>query len=333
MKIFSRTSISSAAIFLFAVFLFPFNSFSADVTLRIKSEIITFDQPPIIENSRTLVPMRAIFEELDAEIDWNDTLKTVTAEKGSTQITVTIGSTTAYVNNVPVTLDVPAKIVGSRTLVPLRFVSESLNCNVQWIAESKTVIITDNNAVKPQSGHGIDINGDGNIIYEGYFENGKYNGSGILYLNSGIYVKGVFYDGTPNGYAEYFNCENAMFEWGHFINGIFFNNYALYERDFQAANLEYENSKTAAYENSLTICDDFIQYGLDTCYILFGYYPGMVTTGDVDQNAINQADAYMSKVYDAAEFTRLEYLETTLYDLERLYVRKIEALKKQWKIS
>lgn len=102
---------------------------------------LLFDVPPVIENDRTLVPMRAIFEALGAEILWDENTKTVTAVKGDVKISLTVGSKTAYKNGEPFVLDVPAKIVDGRTMVPLRFISESLGAGVYWEGSTQTVRI------------------------------------------------------------------------------------------------------------------------------------------------------------------------------------------------
>ena len=89
-----------------------------------------------------MVPMRAIFEIFGCEIEWNDATKTVTATKDGKTIKLTINSPTAYIDGKSYTLDAPATIVNSRTLVPLRFISEALNATVTWDDATKTAIIT-----------------------------------------------------------------------------------------------------------------------------------------------------------------------------------------------
>jgi hypothetical protein len=106
---------------------------------------LSFDVEPIIENGRTLVPLRAIFEALGAEVLWNGETRTVTALAGAKQIRLTIGQTTAYIDNQPYQIEVPARVVNGRTLVPLRFVSESLGAQVQWEASTQTITITTSN--------------------------------------------------------------------------------------------------------------------------------------------------------------------------------------------
>ncbi len=112
------------------------------VRVFVDGEPVAFDQPPIIQGSRVLVPLRGIFEKMGATVEWNAATRTVVAARGNTLVELSIGSRIAKVNGRPVTLDVPAMIIGGRTLVPLRFISESLGAAVEWRAESRTVLIS-----------------------------------------------------------------------------------------------------------------------------------------------------------------------------------------------
>ena len=112
------------------------------INVIINGKNIDFDQPPIMQNDRTLVPLRAIFEALGASVDWDDATETVTSKKDTTTLKITIGDNKLYKNGVAIELDVPAQIVNDRTLVPVRAVSEAFDCNVEWIDETKTVVIT-----------------------------------------------------------------------------------------------------------------------------------------------------------------------------------------------
>lgn len=99
------------------------------------------DQKPIIVEDRTLVPFRAIFEALDAEVKWDGETKTVTAKKDETELEMVIGNNTYKLNGEDKEMDVPAQIVNDRTLVPVRVVSEGLNCKVDWNEEKLVVDI------------------------------------------------------------------------------------------------------------------------------------------------------------------------------------------------
>lgn len=103
---------------------------------------LNFDVEPIIENGRTLVPLRAIFEALGAQVDWDNDTRTVTAVKGKTTVVLTIGSTQPTVNGEVRTLDVAAKISSSRTLAPVRFVGEAFGSTVGWDAATRIVSIS-----------------------------------------------------------------------------------------------------------------------------------------------------------------------------------------------
>lgn len=99
-------------------------------------------QNPVIENGRTLVPLRAIFETMGATVGWDAATSTVTATRGSTTIKLTLGSKTLYKNGVAAaTLDVPAKTLNSRTVVPARAVAEAFGATVGWNAAGQIVTI------------------------------------------------------------------------------------------------------------------------------------------------------------------------------------------------
>lgn len=114
-----------------------------EITVVIDGTKLEFpDQKPVIMSDRTLVPLRAIFEALGAEVDWDDETKTVLSKRDDTTISLTIGSDALFVNNVTKLIDVPAQIINDRTMVPIRAIAESFGCDVGWDGRTKTVIIT-----------------------------------------------------------------------------------------------------------------------------------------------------------------------------------------------
>jgi N-acetylmuramoyl-L-alanine amidase len=104
---------------------------------------IETDVPPVIVNSRTLVPARAVFEALGGTVGWNDSVKPaqVSISYAGTSVLLSIDSAVALVNGSEAYLDVPAQIIDGRTLIPVRFVSEALNFPVNWDAARRTVNI------------------------------------------------------------------------------------------------------------------------------------------------------------------------------------------------
>ncbi|MGS0763256.1 N-acetylmuramoyl-L-alanine amidase [Syntrophomonas curvata] len=110
---------------------------------------LTFEVSPIIENDRTLVPLRAIFEAMGASVDWDNKTRTVTSVKDGTTVILAIGSTRPTVNGQAWPLDVPAKIKNDRTLAPLRFVGEAFGGKVDWNNTTRTITITSPPAPSP----------------------------------------------------------------------------------------------------------------------------------------------------------------------------------------
>ncbi|MFD0712399.1 copper amine oxidase N-terminal domain-containing protein [Paenibacillus sp. GCM10027626] len=112
------------------------------IKVIIDGELQSFVQPPVMKSGNTLVPMRAIFERLGAELKWNNREQSVTAKKDSTTIYLKVGSKQAKVNGTAVTLQMPAQLINGNTMVPLRFISESLGADVKWDKASQTITIT-----------------------------------------------------------------------------------------------------------------------------------------------------------------------------------------------
>ena len=102
---------------------------------------LAMDVPPQIIGGRTMVPMRAIFEALDAEVRWDGAKQTATGTRDDTTVVLPIGSTSPTVNGSVVTIDAPGVVIDGRTLVPLRFVAESFGVDVNWDGATRTVTI------------------------------------------------------------------------------------------------------------------------------------------------------------------------------------------------
>lgn len=147
---------------LIAFFLFFASPAHAAPKVVLDGSALSFDVPPVIDQGRVLVPMRAIFEALGAEIVWDTLTQTVTATKGETTVSLTVGSRLVSLNGSPGFLDVPAKITNGRTLVPLRFVSDAFDAQVSWDGTTRTVTIT--SAMEDIEVHFIDV-GQGDAVY------------------------------------------------------------------------------------------------------------------------------------------------------------------------
>ncbi|QPC47546.1 copper amine oxidase N-terminal domain-containing protein [Mangrovibacillus cuniculi] len=103
-------------------------------------QFITVFGGKLVEN-RTLLPLRSLFEALDATVSWDSKTNKITVVKQNTTIVLTVNSNTATVNGKMQTIDVPAKVYDGATLVPVRFMTEQLGGSVEWNKERHTVII------------------------------------------------------------------------------------------------------------------------------------------------------------------------------------------------
>jgi alpha-tubulin suppressor-like RCC1 family protein len=112
------------------------------ISVLLNGSPMTFDVQPQLMNGRTMVPLRAIFEAMGAEIEWDGTTRTATATRGDTVVVLTIGSTSPTVNGQVVPIDQPGVIVDGRTLAPLRFVAEAFGGSVEWDGATRTATIT-----------------------------------------------------------------------------------------------------------------------------------------------------------------------------------------------
>ncbi|MCX6063239.1 MAG: PQQ-binding-like beta-propeller repeat protein [Caldiserica bacterium] len=118
-----------------------------NTTFTVNGSTRTLDSPPIIRNSRTLLPIRAVVEALGGTVGWNAAERKVTVTLGYRTIELWIGKSMANVNRVDIPIDssnsrVVPEIISSRTMLPLRFVTENLGCDVQWDGTTKTITVT-----------------------------------------------------------------------------------------------------------------------------------------------------------------------------------------------
>ncbi len=123
----------------------PMNALAAESTIKVSvnGQMLQLDAPPFIENGRTLVPLRGIFEAIDAKVSWDSGTKTVTALRDDVTIKIQLGNANASKNGQQIKLDTPAKAIDGRTFVPLRFIGESFGAQVLWDSATRSITITD----------------------------------------------------------------------------------------------------------------------------------------------------------------------------------------------
>jgi hypothetical protein len=110
------------------------------VAIVVNGSQMQFQQPPVERAGRVFVPLRGVFERLGATVAYDN--GTINATGNGRNISLQIGSTQATVNGQAQILDVAPFIVGSSTLVPLRFIAQALGASVDWNNANSTVTIT-----------------------------------------------------------------------------------------------------------------------------------------------------------------------------------------------
>ncbi|MCL2372847.1 MAG: copper amine oxidase N-terminal domain-containing protein [Defluviitaleaceae bacterium] len=112
-------------------------------------DVVFEDQEPVLVDGRTLVPVRGVFEVLGFYVEWEAETSTAVLISDSYVVKISIGQAVFYTNGLAHVLDVPAQIIGGRTMVPLRFPLESVGYDLAWDSMTQTVIITSRQAVVP----------------------------------------------------------------------------------------------------------------------------------------------------------------------------------------
>ena len=123
------------------------------ITLQIGNAMMTVDGSqqeidpgrgtvPVIENDRTLLPVRAVVEAMGGAVAWDEETQTAVLAKGETVILLKIGSNIAFINEVSHTLDTAPVTINDRTMLPIRFVAEGFGYSVGWNGETQTVTLT-----------------------------------------------------------------------------------------------------------------------------------------------------------------------------------------------
>ncbi|QXM05590.1 copper amine oxidase N-terminal domain-containing protein [Crassaminicella indica] len=119
-----------------------------DLSVEVNGLKLELDVVPYIKNGRTMIPFRAIFEALGAEVDYdfnNQNERKVWGIKGENKVDMIIGSPKALRNNKEVYMDTIPEIKDGRTFIPVRYASEWLGAKVDWNDETKTVLINTEN--------------------------------------------------------------------------------------------------------------------------------------------------------------------------------------------
>ena len=191
----------------------------ANISVTLDGSAIDFaDVPPQMINDRTMVPLRAIFDALGAEIDWDGYTQTVTATRYDVVVVMQIGNPVITVAGSDVELDVPPMLIDYRTMVPARAVAQSFGVNVDWDGYTQTVVLTTGYAPYVPAPYEpapyvpvTQGNTDSSIV-------GRW---GVVFLDEVHYDWGITFNADGTGYYFWgFDTEDMEFYWRTGGNGV-----------------------------------------------------------------------------------------------------------------
>jgi len=131
---FKKISLTMLAASMLILPSFSPSSYAAETPITIDSGIL--------KNNRVLIPLRAVSENLGADVNWNQQQQTITITKDDTEMVLTINSNKVLLNQSEILLDVPAELNYNSTYVPARFVSQTLGADVNWNQQASQATIT-----------------------------------------------------------------------------------------------------------------------------------------------------------------------------------------------
>lgn len=235
-----------------------------EVKVYLDGTQLQFEQPPVIQDGRTLVPMRAIFEALGADVDWQGETQYIVATSSSKgqMIEMHINNNIITHNGVDITLDVAPQLINGYTMIPLRVVSECMDANVEWDGNTRTVYVTNKNSIieiygnnthyigecmyGAAQGYGTlfvsDDTGAVSELYCAYFENNEPIEGYVRYANGDMY-QGGFSNFEYNGKGTIFFADNSMF------TDVFTNGYTSGNGIWQIDGVYYTESEMNDMQN------------------------------------------------------------------------------------
>lgn len=146
-KMKNKNGISKFLLLLLILSSFIFSGYKIQKPIKIyvNGHLVESDQPPLIIDNRTFVPIRVIAEDLGAIVNYDNKDRIVTIKRDKTNILLTIGDDIARISSDvetrPAILDAPAFLRDDRTYLPLRSISELFGMEVDWDGGKRAVYI------------------------------------------------------------------------------------------------------------------------------------------------------------------------------------------------
>lgn len=201
------------------------------------------DYKPMNISGRTFVPLRALFEDLQATVKWEAKTKTVTAQKGTQTTKLVIKSKTAYINGVKKTLDVAPFIHQDLTMVPVRFVSEALGYKVEWDEKTSSVYVTAED-VQPKDPSDLTVKVNGQVV--DFTKGGLQPYTYPMIQNDRVYF--------PKSIFEAFGFEPGVLY--HFPLSLYDSNNKEYKIVIRYGSIQYSESGRTIEEKSKTLSEE-----------------------------------------------------------------------------
>lgn len=123
------------------------------VNVMFDGQCVSFpDAVPKIVNDRTMIPVRAVMETMDAQVDFDKAGRVVLITKEDATVSFVIGSPTVTITKdgdevTTEEMDCAPYIEDSRTMVPLRFLSQAFGYTVLWASDYRTAVVVDDDAL------------------------------------------------------------------------------------------------------------------------------------------------------------------------------------------
>lgn len=141
--------LKKSGIILLVILILSVTVFAQDINIVINGNTIETEDKPYIKEGRTLVPIRLISENLGIKIDWDGDNREVLLNKGNDSIRLPIMKDYYYLNGEMIKTEISGEITNSRTFVPVRLIAELFGSKVDWNNDTRTVLISDSNALTP----------------------------------------------------------------------------------------------------------------------------------------------------------------------------------------
>ena len=189
-----------------------------DVKVTLDGNEISFpDAKPFIdERDRVLVSVRFVSEALGSVVDWENETRTAVIRQDDDEIRYTVYQPMAYLNGEMMVMDTYGILKDSRTMVPIRFISELLGCTVKWDEKTSTVVITSPNEITDFPEPEISVNYPDNVSdkrllwidilnFRDFERSGDYEFK-IEFLNPTQFNTYEQDEGAINGWQKYSRC-------------------------------------------------------------------------------------------------------------------------------